>query len=39
VSAAAAEFFAPARLVEVVVGDAAVITTPLAALGPITTDG
>jgi zinc protease len=38
VSAAAAEFFAPARLVEVVVGDAGVITAPLAALGPITTD-
>ncbi|HJQ42453.1 MAG TPA: pitrilysin family protein [Jatrophihabitantaceae bacterium] len=36
VSAAAAEFFAPARLVEVVVGDASTITAPLAALGPTT---
>ncbi|MCU1658645.1 MAG: insulinase family protein [Pseudonocardiales bacterium] len=38
VSAAAMEFFAPARLVEVVVGDAATITEPLAVLGPVTTD-
>jgi predicted Zn-dependent peptidase len=36
VSAAAARFFAPARLVEVVVGDAGVISAPLAALGPVT---
>ncbi|HEY2167728.1 MAG TPA: pitrilysin family protein [Jatrophihabitantaceae bacterium] len=35
VSAAAAEYFAPARLLEVIVGDAAVIREPLAALGPI----
>jgi predicted Zn-dependent peptidase len=33
VSAAAARFLAPARLVEVVVGDAATITGPLSALG------
>jgi zinc protease len=38
VSAAAAQFFAPAGLVEVIVGDAATISTPLAALGPIATD-
>ena len=38
VSAAAAEFFAPSRLVEVVVGDAAAISAPLAALGPVATD-
>lgn len=38
VSAAAAEFLAPARLTQVVVGDAASITRPLAALGPVTTD-
>jgi predicted Zn-dependent peptidase len=38
VSAAAARFFAPARLVELVVGDAATITTPLSVLGPVTTD-
>jgi predicted Zn-dependent peptidase len=36
VSAAAAQFFAPADLVEVVVGDAATITAPLAKLGPVT---
>ena len=35
VSAAAAEFLAPATLVEVIVGDAATITAPLALLGPI----
>jgi predicted Zn-dependent peptidase len=35
VSAAAAEFFAPSRLMSVVVGDAASITGPLAVLGPI----
>lgn len=37
VSAAAAEFFGPARLTAVIVGDAATIATPLAALGPIET--
>jgi predicted Zn-dependent peptidase len=37
VSAAAAEFFAPARLTSVIVGDAAAIAGPLAALGPIET--
>jgi zinc protease len=35
VSAAAHEFFAPARLVDVVVGDARTITEPLTALGPV----
>jgi predicted Zn-dependent peptidase len=35
VSAAAAEFFAPTRLTSVVVGDAAAIAGPLAALGEI----
>lgn len=35
VSAAAAEFFAPARLTSVIVGDASSIAGPLAALGPI----
>ncbi|MGI8759923.1 MAG: M16 family metallopeptidase [Jatrophihabitantaceae bacterium] len=35
VSAAAAEFLAPASLTAVVVGDRAAISTPLAALGPI----
>jgi predicted Zn-dependent peptidase len=38
VSAAAAEFLAPARLTQVIVGDAATITGPLAALGPVTSD-
>ncbi|MDT4939459.1 MAG: zinc protease [Pseudonocardiales bacterium] len=38
VSAAAARFFAPARLVEVVVGDAATITEPLSVLGRVTSD-
>ncbi len=38
VSAAAAEFLAPARLTSVVVGDAQTITAPLAALVPVTTD-
>ena len=38
VSAAAAEFFAPSRLTQVIVGDAATITGPLAALGPVTSD-
>jgi predicted Zn-dependent peptidase len=38
VSAAAAEYFAPARLVEVIVGDAESITAPLGALGPVTSD-
>ncbi len=38
VSAAASEFLAPARLTQVIVGDAATITAPLAALGPVTTD-
>ncbi|MDP9092512.1 MAG: insulinase family protein [Actinomycetota bacterium] len=38
VSAVAAEFFAPAGLIEVIVGDAATITAPLAALGPISSD-
>lgn len=38
VSAAAAQFLAPARLTQVIVGDAATITGPLAALGPVTTD-
>jgi predicted Zn-dependent peptidase len=38
VSAAAAEFFAPAGLIEVIVGDAATISAPLAALGPIRAD-
>jgi zinc protease len=38
VSAAATEFLAPARLTQVVVGEAAAITAPLAALGPVTTD-
>ena len=38
VSAAAAEFLAPARLTQVVVGEAAAITAPLAALGPVTAD-
>ncbi|MGH8963276.1 MAG: M16 family metallopeptidase [Jatrophihabitantaceae bacterium] len=37
VSAAAAEFFAPARLTSVIVGDAATISGPLSALGPIET--
>jgi predicted Zn-dependent peptidase len=36
VSAAAARFFAPAQLVEVIVGDAATITEPLRALGGVT---
>jgi zinc protease len=35
VSAAAAEFFAPATFTGVVVGDAATIAVPLAALGPV----
>jgi zinc protease len=35
VSAAAARFFAPAHLTSVIVGDAASITDPLAALGPV----
>jgi predicted Zn-dependent peptidase len=35
VGAAAHEFFAPARLVDVVVGDARSITDPLATLGPV----
>jgi zinc protease len=35
VSAAAAEFLAPPRLTSVIVGDAATISGPLAALGPI----
>ena len=39
VSAAAAEYFAPARLTSVVVGDASAITTPLAALGPVESAG
>jgi zinc protease len=38
VSAAAAEFLAPARLTSVVVGDAKTITTPLAALVAVTTE-
>jgi predicted Zn-dependent peptidase len=38
VSAAAAEFLAPARLTSVVVGDAQAITAPLAALVPVTTE-
>jgi len=38
VSAAAAEFFAPARLTSVVVGDAQTITAPLAALVAVTTE-
>ena len=38
VGAAATRFFSPSRLVELVVGDAATITGPLRALGPITTD-
>jgi zinc protease len=38
VSAAAERFFAPSRLVEVIVGDAARITAPLSALGPVTSD-
>jgi predicted Zn-dependent peptidase len=37
VSAAAAEFFRPSRLTSVIVGDAATISTPLGALGPIET--
>ena len=37
VSAAAAEFFAPARLTSVIVGEGAAIAGPLAALGPIET--
>jgi predicted Zn-dependent peptidase len=35
VSAAAAEFFAPSRLMAVAVGDAAAISAPLKALGPV----
>jgi hypothetical protein len=35
VSAAAAEFLAPSRLTSVVVGDAATISGPLAALVPV----
>jgi zinc protease len=38
VSVAAAEFFAPARLTSVVVGDADLITAPLAKLVPVTTE-
>ncbi|PZS16870.1 MAG: insulinase family protein [Pseudonocardiales bacterium] len=38
VSTAAAEFFAPARLTSVVVGDAHTITAPLAALVAVTAD-
>ncbi|MFN2517997.1 MAG: M16 family metallopeptidase [Jatrophihabitantaceae bacterium] len=38
VSAAAAEFFAPARLTSVVVGDAQTITAPLSALVSVTTE-
>jgi zinc protease len=38
VSAAAAEYFGPARFVGVVVGDAGRIAEPLAALTPVTTD-
>jgi hypothetical protein len=37
VSAAAAEFFAPARLTSVIVGDAGTISAPLAALAAIET--
>ena len=37
VSAAAHEFFAPSRFTSVVVGDAAAVSGPLAALGPIET--
>jgi predicted Zn-dependent peptidase len=35
ISAAAAEFFAPSAFTSVVVGDAAAIADPLAALGPV----
>jgi hypothetical protein len=35
VSAAAAEFLRPSRFASVIVGDAATISEPLAALGPI----
>jgi zinc protease len=38
VSAAAAQFLAPARLTSVVVGDAQTITAPLAALVPVTAE-
>jgi hypothetical protein len=38
VSQAAAEFFAPARMTQVIVGSAEAITGPLAALGPVSTD-
>jgi zinc protease len=38
VSAAAAQFLAPARLTSVVVGDAQAITAPLAALVPVTAE-
>ena len=38
VSAAAAEYFAPSGLVEVIVGDAQSITEPLRALGAVTRD-
>ncbi|MDQ2748502.1 MAG: insulinase family protein [Actinomycetota bacterium] len=38
VSAAAAEFLAPARLTSVVVGDAKTITAPVRALVPVTTE-
>jgi zinc protease len=38
VSAAAAQFLAPARLTSVVVGDAQTITVPLAALVPVTAE-
>jgi predicted Zn-dependent peptidase len=39
VSAAAARYFAPAQLVEVIVGDAASITAPLRAIGAVVCDG
>jgi predicted Zn-dependent peptidase len=38
VSAAAAEFFAPARLASVIVGDAERITSSVAALVPVTSE-
>ncbi len=38
VSAAAAQFFGPARLAAVIVGDAAAVTAPVAALIPVTTE-
>jgi predicted Zn-dependent peptidase len=39
VSAAAAEFFAPSRLVTVIVGDAASVAAPLQALTRVVPDG